>query len=104
MNRYRVKVVASYRPEVDLMRILAEMPREPGATPGIPHIETTGEDWRINEDALIPPGRQTLTVTYEAEGRDEGEARRFAIAIFELEARRAALPDAETVVANLSDE
>ena len=53
---------------------------------------------------MIPPLRQTLTVPYEVEGRNEDEARQFALAIFEQERRRVPLPDAETVVANLSDD
>jgi hypothetical protein len=103
VNRYRIDVVASYRRDVELFRILANMPREPGVLPGVPHIETTAEDWEITEDAHVAPTRQTLTVTYEAEGRDEDEARRFALAIFAQESRRAALPEPETVVANIEE-
>jgi hypothetical protein len=101
VNRYRVEVVASYRLDVDLFGRFAAMPREPGTPTGIPHIETTGEGWIIEEDVSIPPRRQTLRVVYDVEGRDGREARPFALAIFAHEATRASLPEAETTVANL---
>lgn len=103
MNRYRVDVVASYHPDVELLRIFSAVPRERDVSPGIPHIDTRGENWTISEDAQIPPTRRTLTVSYDAEGRHEDEARRFALAIFAQESERAGLPAPETVVANFKE-
>ncbi|MGO9908524.1 MAG: hypothetical protein ACLP4R_01790 [Solirubrobacteraceae bacterium] len=101
MNRYRVDVVASYPLDADILGAFARAPKTPA---GIPSFETTALDWIVEESVMIPPLRQTLTVPYEVEGRNEDEARQFALAIFEQERRRVPLPDAETVVANLSDD
>ena len=50
--------------------------------------DTSAVDWRTAEE---PFGR-TLTVIYDAEGRNAHEAAQFARAIFECERKRAALP------------
>ena len=100
MNRYHVDVVASYPKDVHPSGLLAALPQK---SPGIPDLETTAVNWVIEESVLIPPLRQTMTVTYEVEGRDVDEAGQFALAIFAAESQRAGLPDPETVVANLAE-
>jgi hypothetical protein len=93
MNQYRVKVVASYPLEVDLPRLVREMTEDPS-------WEASAVDWTIETSVMVPPPRQTLEVEYDAEGRDEDEARRFAVAIFRRESSSGSLPEPETVVAH----
>jgi hypothetical protein len=69
MNRYRVDVVASYGPGVDLFRTFAQMPEK---SPGLPDIKTTALDMIIEESVRIPPKRQTLTAKYEVRGPRRG--------------------------------
>jgi hypothetical protein len=93
MNSYQVTVVVSYPVETDVPRLMSEASRDPD-------WETSALDWTIETSVMIPPLRQTLKVEYEVEGRDETEAERFALAIFERERQQASLPAPETVVAN----
>jgi hypothetical protein len=100
MNSYRVTVVASFTPGVDLFGIFAALPQR---TPGIPDIDTSAVDMSINEDVRISPKRQTLTAIYDVEGRGVDEARTFALAVYKLDADKLGLPGAETVLANPED-
>ncbi len=78
------------------------MRRGPEVPDGIPHFETAAVDWSIEEDARIPPRRQTLAVIYEAETLDEYGAKRFALDAFTEESQRAGLPKPETVIAHVA--
>jgi hypothetical protein len=58
-----------------------------------PVWDTSAVYWNTSEGPVIGTGvAQTLTVLYEAEGRNATEAAQFARAIFECERKRAALP------------
>jgi hypothetical protein len=85
---YRVRVVARYLPDVQLMgRVDASSVSD--VTDARPEWDTTAVHWDRSSGTDVA---QTLTVIYEAEGRNPREAAQFARAIFECERKRAALP------------
>jgi hypothetical protein len=61
---------------------------------GAPEWDTSAVYWEVSDgsQAFADDDGQTLTVIYEAEGRNEKEAALFARAIFECEWKRTALP------------
>lgn len=89
MNSYRVNVVVSFSPDFELFAHFAALPTK---APGMPDIETSAVDIVLNDDVTVPPLRQTLTASYDVEGRDVDEARRFAMAIYARDAEKLSLP------------
>jgi hypothetical protein len=92
---HRVRVVARLGPDVQLWgradAAYASDPRDPW-----PQWDTSAVYWETSQASARPvfgvDVGQTLTVIYEAEGRNASEAARFARAIFEWEWRRTTLP------------
>jgi hypothetical protein len=104
MRSHRVVIVASYPPEIgQLLEHFTRTPRGSDVPTGLPHWKTTAVDWSTSEDASGCGLWQTLTVTYDVEGRDPAEADRFARAIFDWEATRANLPQNEAVIVRGSE-
>ena len=100
LRTYRVRVIANYAPGVQLMR--CSHPSRPSDLADVgPAWDTSAVRWDKCEGAagraFGAPAGQTLTVIYDAEGRNENEAARFARAIFECELKRAALPLPDTL-------
>jgi hypothetical protein len=96
MQTYRVTVAASYRGDADMSEMFDLL-----AIGG--SIESSGVITLIQGDG-IRHGYQTLVATYEdVEGRTGDQARRLAVAIFNLESSRWPVPAPEAVVANLAE-
>jgi hypothetical protein len=95
LRTYRVRVVAHYAPGVQLMRC-SHPSRPSDLADARPEWDTSALRWDTSEGAagraFGAPAGQTLTVIYDAEGRNATEAARFAHAIFECERKHAALP------------
>lgn len=88
---YRVRVVARYSPDAPLMRRVYAS-RAADLADARPEWDTSAVHWTTTEERSGTDAGQTLTVIYEAEGRNVIEATQFARAIFECEQNRAALP------------
>lgn len=95
LHTYRVRVLAYYAREVELMRCV-HASRPSDLTDARPEWDTSAVHWTASEEAagndFGTDVGQTLTVIYDAEGRNANEAARFAHAIFECERKRAAFP------------
>jgi hypothetical protein len=103
---HRVRVVARLSSDVQRLGCSdASHPSDP--RDGTLEWDTSAVYWERSERFRGPVFGtnlgQTLTVVYEAEGRDASEAARFARAIFEWEWKRTALP-APVVLAVVPDE
>lgn len=84
---YRVRVVARYAADVQLKtNVPASAPYDPAAISS--QWDTSAVEWDTTTEAF----GQTLTLIYDAEGRNANEAAQFARAIFECERKNAALP------------
>lgn len=87
---YRVRVVARYAPGVQVTHRLhaSQNLPETGA-----EWDTSAVHWTTSDACAVDAKfAQTLTLVYDAEGRNAAEAALFARAIFECERKRAALP------------
>jgi len=100
MNHYKINVVASFKPEVDPLGIVAACVRD-----GLDlEAEASALDIVNHESVMHAVKLQTLTFTYEAEGRDLDEAGAFALAIYQRDAELIGLPEPETLIANEAEE
>lgn len=87
---FRVRVVARYAPGVQLT---SRHPAEAAAGWETSAVHWTASDSGADLDRGVGIDfAQTLTLVYDAEGRNATEAAQFARAIFERERQRAALP------------
>ena len=102
LQGYRVNVVARFNPQVDLMRaIFEDLLSKPSGDPDFGPLAASVD---VRVGTTSDPKPPTLTVTYPARGQTADEASRFALALFERDRSRHALPEPEMLTANAGED